>query len=145
MEKKHLVKSNFWEAGLYDDPNIYDTDLGWDDYIKKSAQTDYPQYIFRYVVEIVGNNILFYWTKDENFYTIETEKSPIEVRRISLNPNWDGKCEFTKAGTGCGPSTASTGEIIATFESPTQIWDGLKIDGVPIGKVLEQSLIIDLD
>lgn len=66
-------------------------DLGWSDYIKRDAQSDYPETIFRYIVEVEGLNILFYWFKDKNFYSIETGKSPVEVRRLYLNPNWDGK------------------------------------------------------
>ena len=34
---------------------------------------------------------MFYYLEDGQFYTIETEKTPIEVRRIFPNPNWDGK------------------------------------------------------
>lgn len=94
----------------------------------------------------MGFNILFYWIKDENFYTIETEKDPIEVRRIALDPEWDGKCEFLKAGIDrTGPNTASAGEVLATFTDPTLIWSELKIHGIPIGQVLEESAIITWD
>ena len=32
---------------------------------------------------------------------------------------WDGKCEFFKAGIEkAGPNTASSGELIASFEDP---------------------------
>ena len=87
-------------------------DLGWTDYIKRDAQSDYPETIFRYIVEVEGLNILFYWFKDKNFYSIETGKSPVEVRRLYLNPNWDGKCEYLKAGIEGSPHTSSAGEIL---------------------------------
>ena len=115
------------------------------DYIKRDAQSDYPETIFRYIVEVEGLNILFYWFKDKNFYSIETGKSPVEVRRLYLNPNWDGKCEYLKAGIEGSPHTSSAGEILATFDNPTEIWDNLRIDNVPIGEVLENSVITDLD
>lgn len=105
----------------------------------------FSEYIFRYAIEIVGYNLLFYWTVDHNFYVIETEKNPIEVRRICLNPNWDGKCEFQKAGLGGGPNTASPGEILARFESPTELWDNLKNNDVKIGEVISKSLIVNWD
>lgn len=144
MEKKILIK-NFWKVGNNGDRNLYADDLGWGDSLKRAAKSDYPEYIFRYCVEDVGYNILFYWLQDRNFYTIETELTPIEARRIYPNPNWDGKCEWQKADSDVGPSTASAGEVIATFDNPTQIWNGLKINGVPIGDVLDNSVIIDLD
>ena len=100
---------------------------------------------FRYIVEIVGLNILFYWMKDRQWYTIETEKDPIEVRRIYPNPNWDGICEMTKSDLNGEPHTSSKGEIIATFESPIEVWGSLRINDVPIGEVLKDSVITDLD
>ncbi|MCQ2077546.1 MAG: hypothetical protein MJZ20_11085 [Bacteroidaceae bacterium] len=145
MESK-IIKKNFFIVGNNGDTALYEDQLGWNEIIIKSAYSDNPETIFRYVVEVVGYNILFYWTKDARFYTIETENLPIEVRRIYPNPDWDGKCEYMKAGTpDYGPTTASAGEVIATFDDPTQIWDNLKIDGVSIGEVLSQSAILDLD
>lgn len=87
---------NFFKVGCNGDKSIRKDDLGWSDSIKRDAQSDYPETIFRYIVEILGLNILFYWMNDHQWYTIETEKDPIEVRRIYPNPNWDGKCEMTK-------------------------------------------------
>ena len=86
---------NFFKVGCNGDKSIRKDDLGWSDSIKRDAQSDYPETIFRYIVEILGLNILFYWMNDHQWYTIETEKDPIEVRRIYPNPNWDGKCEMT--------------------------------------------------
>lgn len=144
MDNRKIIE-NFWAVGFNGDKAVYANDLGWSETIKQDAQTDYPEAIFRYVVEIVGFNILFYWTKDNNFYTIETEKSPIEVRKIYPNPNWDGVNEYNKAGLGGNPSTSAAGEIIAIFENPMNIWDELCIDSVRIGDVLADSVIIDLD
>lgn len=142
---RHVLIDNFWNVGSNGDTSLAKEDLGWSDMIKRDAQSDYPETIFRYIVEVVGLNILFYWLKDRNWYTIETEKDPIEVRRIYPNPKWDGKCEFMKAGPEGGPHTSSAGEVLATFDEPIQLWNGLFINGVPIGEVLEDSVITDLD
>lgn len=144
MERRILIK-NFWRSGNDGDRNLYEDDLGWSDSCRKDAKSDYPEYVFRYYVEDVGLNILFYWLEDGNFYTIQTEKVPIEVRRINANPNWDGECELTKADSDIGPTTASDGEIIQTFDDPTQIWSNLLINGIPLEKVLERSVIIEMD
>lgn len=140
-----ILITNFFRVGCNGDKTIKRKDLGWSKAIIEEAQSDNPETIFRYVVEIVGLNILFYWMEDRNWYTIETEKAPIEVRRIYPNPNWDGKCEMDKAGANGVLNTCSAGEVLATFEDPTMIWDELKINGVPIGKVLANSVITDLD
>lgn len=144
MERKILIK-NFWRVGNDGDRNLYEDDLGWSESCRKDARSDYSEYVFRYWVEDVGLNILFYWVEDGNFYSIETEKVPVEVRRINLNPDWDGECELTKAGSDLGPTTSSDGEIIQTFDDPTEIWSNLTIDGVSLEKVLERSVIIEMD
>ena len=144
--KNKVIIEHFWNTGVKGDVRLTTNDLGWPDMLIEDAKSDYPESIFRYCIEIVGFNILFYWTRDKNFYTIETEKNPIEVRRIFHDPDWNGKCEFFKAGTNkTGPNTASPGELIASFENPTCIWDKLKICGTPIGQVIEESAIITWD
>lgn len=144
MDDEVLI-ANFFRVGCNGDKTIRKSDLGWGKTIIEDAQSDDPEMIFRYVVEIVGLNILFYWMEDRRWYTIETEKYPIEVRRIYPNPNWDGKCEYTKAGTDGVLNTSSAGEVLATFEDPTMVWDELKINEVPIGEILANSVITDLD
>ena len=146
MERK-IVKRNFWNVGTDGDRNLYEDNLGWaaSENLIQDVRSYYPENIFRYYVEQVGLNILFYWVDYGNFYTIETEKDPIEVRRIYPNPDYTGLSEYSKAGTGSGPNTASDGEILATFDSPAEIWNNLEIAGVPIPKVFERSVIIDLD
>lgn len=146
MENRHVIIDNFFNVGVHGDITLAEEDLGWKENLIFDAQSDDPETIFRYYVEIVGLNILFYWVEDRNFYTIETERSPIEVRKIYDNPHWDGKREYMKAGIeGDGPRTSSAGEIIATFDDPTRIWDELMINGFKIGDVLKRSAILDLD
>ena len=144
MERKLLIE-NFWIVGNDGDRNLYDNDLGWSESAKKAAKSDFSEYIFRYWVEDVGLNILFYWLEDKNFYTLKTEKTPIELVRINLNPKWDGKCELTKAESEYGPTTASSGTVVQVFDDPTEIWSNLKINGIPLEKVIEKSAIIEMD
>lgn len=144
--RDNIIIEHFWRTGSHGDKTLAQEDIGWPKRLKADAQSDDPETIFRYVVETVGLNLLFYWLEDRNFYTIETELNPIEVRRIYDNPHWDGECEFLKADEyGGGPSTSSPGEVLATFKDETRIWDELRINGVPIGDVLARSCFIDWD
>lgn len=52
---------------------------------------------------------------------------------------------FWKAGSGDGPSTSSPGDVIATFEDPTLIWNQLVIDGIKIDDIIKESLIVTWD
>lgn len=146
MGSRILVK-NFWNVGdANGDKTLCEDELGWPQPLKEDAQSDYSERVFRYVIEEVGFNLVFYWIRDRNFYVIETEKTPVGVRKLYPNPKWDGKCEFLKVGLlGEGASSCSAGEVIATFDDEALIWDELKINGVPIGDVLEQSKIITWD
>ena len=146
MKSKVLIE-DFWNVGdANGDKTLREDELGWPQSLKEDAQSDYSERVFRYVIEEVGFNLVFYWIKDRNFYVIETEKTPVEVRKIYPNPQWDGKYEFLKVGLlGEGASSCSAGEVIATFDDEALIWDELKIDGVPIGDVLEQSKIVTWD
>lgn len=147
MDRGKVIIEKFFNVGTNGDITLREGDLGLQiENLILDAQSDDPETIFRYYVEIVGLNILFYWVEDRNFYTIETELDPIEVRRIYDNPNWDGDREYNKAGNnGHGPGTSSPGELLAAFKEPSDIWGQLKINGVSIGDVLKRSVILDLD
>jgi len=140
-----VIIEEFWRVGSNGDRTLKKDELGWPKELIGEAQSDHPETIFRHIIEVVGFNLLFFWTKDQNFYSIETEKDPIEVRRIAVNPEWDGHCMFLKAGSGNGPCTSSPSEVIATYEDPTTIWDELELEGVPIGQVIDESLIVTWD
>lgn len=146
MKSKVLIE-NFWNVGdASGDKTLREDELGWPQSLKEDAQADYSERVFRYVIEEVGLNLVFYWIIDRNFYVIETEKTPVEVRKLYPNPQWDGKCEFLKVGLlGEGASSCSAGEILATFDDEALSWDELKINGIPIGDVLERSKIITWD
>lgn len=144
MEQKVLIP-NFFPLEWYGDSCLYATDLGWSETSCLDAQSDNPESVFRYMVEVVGYNVLFFWVVTREWYTIETEKLPVEVRRLYHYEQWDGKYEYRKSGINGEPYTHYPGDVLATFNSPTEIWDNLKIEGVPIGDVLGQSFIAQLD
>lgn len=60
---RHILIKNFWNVGLHGDKSVAKEDLGWTDYIKRDAQSDYPETIFRYIVEVEGLNIFFIGSK----------------------------------------------------------------------------------
>ncbi len=61
---RHILIENFWNVGFDGDKSLTQEELGWSKHIQEDAQSDNPETIFRYIVEIVGLNILFYWMKD---------------------------------------------------------------------------------
>lgn len=143
--KQQILIDKFFRPEWTGDAHLYASDLGWDERMYWDAGSDEPERIFHYNVVVVGYNLLFYWVRTGEWYAIETEKRPIEVRMLYRNPSWDGEYEYFKSGVSGSPSTCEPGKILATFDSPTEIWDNLKIEDVPIGEVLAHSLIAQLD
>ena len=136
-----IIVPNFWD---YVEPcDIYECDLGWDDIAAKDAHSDDPEHIFRYYIETVGFNLTFYYIDDGCFYNIFTEQLPINVYRMLPDPDWDGEYVIYSA-IGAGESHYE-GELIYTTNDATTLWGELKIDGKPIGEVLERSVIMTLD
>ena len=87
MDDEVLI-SNFFRVGCNGDKTIRKSDLGWGKTIIEDAQSDDPETIFRYIVEIVGLDILFYWMEDRQWYTIETEK--IQLKFVVFTPIRNG-------------------------------------------------------
>lgn len=102
-----------------------------------------PERVFRYNVNEVGLSLLFFWVKDMNWYTLDMEKYPAELRRLRKNPNWDGKwvCENVDCTY---PDHHADGDVIMTFDDDSRIWDDLVINGEHIGQILNESLIHDI-
>ena len=48
---RHILIKNFWNVGFHGDKSVAKEDLGWSNYIKRDAQSDYPETIFRYIVD----------------------------------------------------------------------------------------------
>ena len=136
-----LIISNFWANDPHD---IYESDIGWLESDFKGACSDDPERVFRYYIETVGFNMAFYYIDDGCFYSIFTEELPIEVKRNrEIDPDWDGKY-LIRSIIGAA-DTHVPGEVIYRTDDVTTLWGELKIDGKPIGEVLERSVILTLD
>lgn len=142
---RHVIIKNFWNVGFNGDKSLAKEDLGWSNSVKRDAQSDHPESIFRYVVEMRVLTFCFIGLKTGTSTPSKQKKNPIEVRRLYPNPNWDGRCEYLKSGIEGSPHTSSAGEVLATFREPTELWSNLRIDNTPIGEVLNESVITDLD
>lgn len=139
--KGEILIKDFWHR--IEPRDVYVGDLGWQESDVLSVGSDNPERIFRYYIEEVGYNMEFYYTKDGNFYVIFTEELPILVKRKLKDPNWDGRFLIESVLDYC--STHGEGEVIYSTDDASVIYDELKIDGVGIGDVLAESVIINKD
>ena len=91
-------------------------------------------------LEQVGLNLAFYYPHTDTFYGIHTESLPIKVKILPRHREWS---DFV--GWQCDNDTHDEGEIIAVFESASEIWDNLRIDNKNLEEVLRESYITDLN
>ena len=146
MEKKEKGKiliPNFWCVGVDGDHALYESDLGWCQRDFDDAMSENPEKVFRYNVNEVGMSILFFWVKDMNWYTLDMEKYPVELRRLRKSPNWDGKWVYENVDCTYLDHHAD-GDVIMTFDDDSRIWNDLVINGEHIEQILNESLIHDI-
>lgn len=46
-----MIKEKFWKVGTNGDIALYSDELGWPPSLKRDAQSDYSETVFRYVIE----------------------------------------------------------------------------------------------
>ena len=97
-------------------------------------------WLARFHVEEVGLNLAFYYPKTDTFYGIHTEVIPVKVKILPRHQEWS---DFV--GWQCESDTHDEGEEIAVFNSASEIWDNLRIDGKPFEEVLRESYITALN
>jgi hypothetical protein len=122
------------------DKHIYEDELGFRKRMKSEARSLVAREVFRYHVEEVGLNLAFYYPKTDTFYGIHTESLPIRVKILPKHPEWS---DFV--GWQCESDTHDEGEVIAVFNSASEIWDNLRIDNKPFEEVLRCSYITALN
>ena len=139
-ENDRVILRNFTETEPHE---LYESELGWWKSASADAQSDDPEAIFRYYIDMVGLNIAFYYIDDGCFYSIFTEEIPINVIRKLKDPAWDGRFIIDSAIGAV--DTDAAGEVIYSTDDASKIWNELRIGGKSIGEVLKRSVILTLD
>ena len=136
MEKEKVIMDNWMEFH----PVITETDLGWSEECVRDAMSEDPKEIFDYFWRNFFS-IIFYYVDDGNFYELFMESDPHKFWRIPKLETWDGKF----IGRQIMWENHHEGEVLSEFTDDTDLWNTLKIDGKPIGEVLERSYIAEID
>ena len=134
--KRKIAIKDYYGKGKH----IYDDQLGFRDRMKSEARSLVAREVFRYHVEEVGLNLAFYYPKTDTFYGILTEFVPVRVKILPRHPEWS---DFV--GWQCENDTHDDGDVIAVFNSASEIWDNLRIDDKPFEEVLRCSYITALN
>lgn len=134
--EKEIILTNWHHSN----PIIYNDDLGWskDDY--RDAESNNPETVFNYFWRHY-NSIVFYYVPDGNFYELFMEGSPFKFWKIQKKKEWDGKwiCDLIDW------NDHVEGEVLFTFNDNTDVWTDLRLNGIPIGEVLQNSVIAEIN
>ena len=134
--KRTIAIEDYYGRGKH----IYKDELGFRERMKSEARSLVAREVFRFHVEEVGLNLAFYYPQTDTFYGIHTEAVPIRVKILPRHREWS---DFV--GWQCESDTHDEGEVIAVFNSASEIWDNLRIDGKPFEEVLRNSYITALN
>ncbi len=136
MEEDKVILTNWFP----DEPAIRQSDLGWSKSDCLDAESYNPKEVFNYFWKHAFS-IVFYYTVDGNFYEFFMEGSPFKFWRVRTKADWDGKWIARKISW----NEHEEGEVLFTFDDDTDLWNVLKLDDVPIGEVLANSLICEIN
>ena len=134
--KRKIAIKDYYGKGKH----IYKDELGFRKRMQSEARSLVAREVFRYHVEEVGLNLAFYYPKTDTFYGIHTESLPVRVKILPRHREWS---DFV--GWQCESDTHDEGEVIAVFNSASEIWDNLRIDDKPFEEILRASYITALN
>ena len=130
-----IIIPNFFK---FNDHALRRESLHWIKPFMEDARSDDPETIFRFFLEEMGMNLLFFWIEDENFYYIDLEEYPYILERIPVNPEWDGHYMMGKQDYLWGNMAS---EVLCSFEHVHDIWDKARIDGKTLAEILPNCWI----
>lgn len=135
MEKEIVIKN--WHP---EDPVIYKDDLSWRKDDCRDAESTDPQSVFTYYWKHF-NSIVFYYLGDGNFYELFMENYPFKFWRIQERKIWNGKWICEKISW----NDHEEGEVLFTFDDDTDLWNTLTLYNLPIGEILNNSVIAEIN
>jgi hypothetical protein len=136
MEKEKIIMDNWMEFH----PVITEDDLGWNEECIRDAMSEDPKEIFDYFWRNFFS-IIFYYVDDGNFYELFMESEPHKFWRIPKIKTWDGQY----VGRQIQWENHHEGDVLFEFTDDTDLWNTLRINGKPIGEVLERSFIAEIE
>lgn len=129
---RNIVVEDFYGYGEH----IYEDQLGFDEAIRKDAQSNVSHDIF---VDYIGRRhyeLGFYHIPTGTFYFITPMEHPMEVRIL---PRDERVSRFI--GFQCDCDAAELGTVIATYETAEDLWNHFSIDGEHMEEIILQSYI----
>ena len=121
-------------------PIVRRSDLGWHDSDYEDAETHNPKGVFDFYWKHCFS-MVFYYPLENNFYELFMEGEPFKFWRVNKKNDWNGEwiCEQISW------NEHEEGEVLFTFDDDTDLWKLIKINGKPIGDVLAESLIVEIN
>ena len=139
MIRKRL-KKDFWCPTMWDnDINLYEDQLGWNDANQSDAHAHDSFNILKFYLDRYGFDLAIYLVEKDEFYYIENTQHN-EVLKLKDRENWDGKYIIERVEFSHSPEPEP--DVIFEYKDSRDLWQNLKIHGLPLNEVIKKSVVM---
>lgn len=139
MIRKRL-KKNFWHPvpRRDGDTNLYEDELGWKEANCSDAHSTDSWNIFKFYLGHYGFDLALYFVQADEFYYIDNIQNN-EVWKLKDRDDWDGQYIIERVEFSHCPEPEP--EVIYEYKDLRDLWLNLKIHGLSLKDIIEQSVV----
>lgn len=137
---RRRLKKNFWHPTQWDnDTNLYEDELGWREANRSDAHSTDSWNIFKFYLGHYGFDLALYFVQEDEFYYIDNIQNN-EVWKLKDRDDWDGQYTIERVEFSHFPEPEP--EVIYEYRDLRDLWLNLKIHGLSLKDIIEQSVVL---
>lgn len=137
---RRRLKKNFWHPTQWDnDTNLYEDELGWREANRSDAHSTDSWNIFKFYLGHYGFDLALYFVQEDEFYYIDNIQNN-EVWKLKERDDWDGQYIIERVEFSHFPEPEP--EVIYEYRDLRDLWLNLKIHGLSLKDIIEQSVVL---
>ncbi len=137
---RRRLKKNFWHPTQWDnDTNLYEDELGWREANRSDAHSTDSWNIFKFYLGHYGFDLALYFVQEDEFYYIDNIQNN-EVWKLKDRDDWDGQYIIERVEFSHFPEPEP--EVIYEYRDLRDLWLNLKIHGLSLKDIIEQSVVL---
>ncbi|MCD7710882.1 MAG: hypothetical protein LUI04_06010 [Porphyromonadaceae bacterium] len=138
---KKIAVKNFFYPPVFEpeyDTNLYEADLGFDQYDHDMAMAVRTENVLWFMLDVIGFDVYFFYTATMRWYLID-HCNGIRLLGLRTREDWDGK--YIRGNSIVFSDDVDSPDTIFRADTVDEFIKRVRIDGKPIGEVLDWSFI----